>query len=376
MGYSTRIILISCIIRSYLSMCPEDIVGNDKCRESPGTKYHCQYDADTDTTTNTCAPEVNCSAGKYAAINSIEKQVTCMPCSPEMFQSHAKLSTAFTQPNCDERKTPCGEGELECGAASPSQNFKCRCDNSLGWRPNPLVGCDCFLKGTSLCVCQETTCEPGEELASNFTCVPVSTTDMTFPPCVSGICTVAPIILGVLLVIAIVVIIALVILLKRRENKLKVVTSGEDGYPCGSKEAEAPSAEKGGILYNKIKTVFIENVDPKPLLLRLDFGSYSDERLRDYINRNGREDGAAELLQTVKRQFPNKWFEMLTKALRHCDISLSHVADDMDKIRDKLSKETVELQSSGEQVPDSESGPHEKLPLVPTAPPGQEASAV
>ncbi|XP_048238037.1 uncharacterized protein LOC124149861 isoform X2 [Haliotis rufescens] len=366
MGYSTRIILISCIIRSYLSMCPEDIVGNDKCRDSPGTKYHCQYHPDTDTTTDTCAPEVNCSAGTYAAINSIEKRVTCMPCSPEMFQSHAKLSTAFTQPNCDERITPCGKGELQCGAASPSQNYKCRCDNSLGWRPNPLKGCDCFLKDAPLCVCQETPCGPGEVLASNFTCVPVSTTVGTFPPCVSGInpkpvitskpgSTVAPIILGVLLGIAMLVIIALVILLV----------------------AEAPSAEKRGKqLYNKIKTVFIESVDPKPLLLRIDFGSYNDERLRGNIDRHGREDGAAELLQTVERQFPTDWFEMLTKALRHPDIGLSHTADEMDEIRDKLSKETVELQSSGEQVPASESRPLEKEPLVPTAPPGQETSAV
>lgn len=106
-------------------------------------------------------------SGTHAAINSIEKRVTCIPCSPEMFQSHAKLSTAFTQPNCDERKTPCGKGELQCGAASPSQNFKCRCDNSLGWRPNPLKGCDCFLKDTTLCVCQETACGPGEVLASS-----------------------------------------------------------------------------------------------------------------------------------------------------------------------------------------------------------------
>ncbi|XP_046555474.1 uncharacterized protein LOC124264746 [Haliotis rubra] len=130
--------------------------------------------------------------------------------------------------------------------------------------------------------------------------------------------------------------------------------------------------KRGEHLYNRIKTVFIEAVDPKALLLRIDFRGFNDERLHQYIEKHAREDGAVELLLTVKRQFPNDWFQKLTTALRHDNIGLSHTAEEMEKIRNRLSSETAEMRNSGERVSTTENPYSEVLPLLPTAPPGQE----
>ncbi|XP_067686528.1 uncharacterized protein [Haliotis asinina] len=378
MGYSTWIILCSSIMQSCLSMCPENVDRVAKCGNSGTIKYHCQYDADSDTTTTLCAPEVNCSAGTFASLNSMEKLVACTPCSPEMYQPSAKLSTAFTQPNCDYRKTPCEEGELLCADDSPSQNFMCTCDENQGWRPNPTEGCGCFVKVFSPCVCQHHQCRPSETLTSNFTCVPFSKPVLNSPTSGPSGATISAIILGVLLCIAILIIITLVILLTRGETNSMISSPGPEveAGPSSAVVQFMNENKRGEQLFNRIKTVFIESVDPKSLLLRIDFGDFSDEKLNEYIEKNTREDGAAQLLRTVKRQFPDNWVERLTIALKHESIGLSHVAEEMENIRNRLSSETVELRKSGERVSAAENQTSEERPLLELASPGQKGKAV
>ncbi|XP_046548924.1 uncharacterized protein LOC124258905 isoform X2 [Haliotis rubra] len=162
------------------------------------------------------------------------------------------MSYEYTQPNCDYKKRACADGKLQCESASSQQDYKCSCDHQKGYVPNNPTDCDCF-KYDSICDCRYSPCADGQQLAANYSCVPVAATataptrepTTTSRPAGDSSNTGAVVgaVLGFVTVIIVLAIICYCIW-RRKEQIIEKLSSSDRRFPCCPEKTDTTDSSK------------------------------------------------------------------------------------------------------------------------------------